>query len=120
MHARALHAQLSLRAGEPEEALAAFERAAEMARSGGELRAQRSALRGSALALARMGTEGGDESKVRQAVSLLTRCLAISLELEDYSQDATVYGDLGDLYMQLGDMDAASDAYDRCIQRMDL
>lgn len=107
--------KLALRAGEHGAALEAFSRAEGLARLAGELRAQRSALRGRALALQR--AEDGREG---EAVAALNACLALSLELGDHAPDADILGQMGDCLLSIGDVEGAADAYDRCLNRMNL
>mmetsp|Transcript_9174 Transcript_9174/g.22117 ORF Transcript_9174/g.22117 Transcript_9174/m.22117 type:complete len:316 (-) Transcript_9174:160-1107(-) len=51
----------------------------------------------------------------REAVGCLEQSLAVSIEMEEFSGDADVFGEIADLHTQLGNLELAAEYYDRCI-----
>lgn len=69
--------------------------------------AERTVVRAQARAYQSLG-------KLTQAVDCLERGLSISESMGDSQADADTYGQLGDLYVDLGQLDKAAVCYDKC------
>eukprot|EP00192_Tetraselmis_astigmatica_P021341 CAMPEP_0117677702 /NCGR_PEP_ID=MMETSP0804-20121206/16885_1 /TAXON_ID=1074897 /ORGANISM="Tetraselmis astigmatica, Strain CCMP880" /LENGTH=267 /DNA_ID=CAMNT_0005487001 /DNA_START=38 /DNA_END=841 /DNA_ORIENTATION=- len=55
------------------------------------------------------------QGKLEETLACLQKVLAVSIAMEEFSGDADVFGEIADLYTQLGDMEQAAEYYDRCI-----
>jgi len=98
----------ALDAGKTNEALEVLAKAQTLSKEAEVLPATRAILRIKAEAYRADGN-------LREAVDCLIKVLAVSMAMEEYSGDADVYGEIADLYTELGDMAQAGEYYDRCI-----
>lgn len=56
-----------------------------------------------------------EQGKISETLACLQKVLAVSIAMEEFSGDADVFGEIADLYTQLGDLEQAAEYYDRCI-----
>ena len=80
-------------------------------RQSGNQQQQRRAMRG----LAACRRENGD---VKGSIADLKRVLEMSGEIGDTTGDADAYGQIADLYTDLGDLESAGTYYDKYIDAM--
>jgi tetratricopeptide (TPR) repeat protein len=73
-----------------------------------DVRAIRAVARLKASALRKVGNLEG-------ALEELRRALSLSEELQDFSLDADIWGEMADTYADLGNYEQAAQAYDKCI-----
>ena len=55
---------------------------------------------------------------LNSAIQRLERGLELSMMMGEYQGDADMYGDIGDLYVEMGDLTNAGLMYDKCIQAL--
>lgn len=55
------------------------------------------------------------QHKPAEALQCLEKVLAVSIAMEEFSGDADVFGEIADLYADLGNMEQAAEYYDRCL-----
>jgi len=103
-----MDARDEIRDGNGTAALETLKNALHLSEEISDLRAQRSAVR----AQAQAHRAAGD---LQSALNRLQRCLQLSLELEEYTGDVDVLGEIADVYADLGDYERAGKYYDRCI-----
>ena len=92
-------------------ALVHFEKARMLSRSDGNKVQERRAERGLAAA-SRM------QKQFKKAIGHLERVLEISREIDEYTGDSDAYGNIADIYTELGDLEKAAKYYDLYIERM--
>jgi tetratricopeptide (TPR) repeat protein len=92
-------------------ALVHFEKARMLSRSDGNKVQERRAERGLAAA-SRM------QNQFKKAIGHLERVLEISQEIDEYTGDSDAYGNIADIYTELGDLEKAAKYYDLYIERM--
>ena len=52
----------------------------------------------------------------KEALQCLMRVLAVSMAKEEFSGDADVFGEIADLYAELGDLEQSAEYYDRYLE----
>lgn len=102
----------ALVAKNPEKALQALTRAFDIAEEYGEQMAEVSALVGQARACKMLG-------KYTQAISILMSCLPIMEGLEEENVAIDIYGEIADVYTEIGDYQKAAEFYDYFIKEVD-
>ncbi|CAG9464640.1 unnamed protein product [Pedinophyceae sp. YPF-701] len=108
--------------GDPEKGIKALDHAEELAIELKDAVAERAVVRAMAQCYREMAaaseSEGKRQEAFRSAITCLERGLEISMQVGEYTGDADMYGDIGDLFVELGDLQKAGEYYDRCIKAL--
>jgi tetratricopeptide (TPR) repeat protein len=98
--------------GQYEEALKALQEALVLSYVIKQLSATRAILRIKAAVFRNVG-------RYQEALLCLMRVLAVSMAKEEFSGDADVFGEIADVYAELGDLEQSGEYYDRYLRAIE-